>query len=325
MFQIEDGRESFYQWDSNRRLVVNDASINCVHFCNRTDSCSLIVPVYEEGGKRLVEVPNILLQTDWRIRVYGFDKEYTKQSAEFNVFKRTKPADYVYTETEILNWNSIIERLKVVEGMVDEEAIGEAVIAYLSENPIESGATQEEAAQIEQNKTDIQTLKDTTATTEYVDNAVNNLDIPETDLSNYYNKEEVDALIDGIDIPETDLSNYYTKTEIDSKFDELPEPTETDLSGYYNKEEVDTLIDGIDIPTTDLSNYYNKTEVDNLIDAIEIPEGSGSASIEEVYVGTVEPTDESVEIWINPDDTGAEYATKSYVDEMLGVIENGSY
>ena len=79
MFRIQDGRSQFYQWDLDRRLIVEDSSITQVHFCNRTDDCSLVCEVFEEDGVRLVNVPNILLQNNWRINVYAYDKDYTKQ------------------------------------------------------------------------------------------------------------------------------------------------------------------------------------------------------------------------------------------------------
>ena len=43
-----------------------------------------------------------------------------------------------------------------------------------------------------------------------------------------------------------------------------------------------------------------------------------------VYVGNEAPTDDS-NVWIDLDEAPEEYATKQYVNEMLGVIENGSY
>ena len=117
MFIIEDGRDSFYQWDLNRRLIVRDNSITEVHFCNRTDDCSLVVEVYEENGSHYADVPNILLQTDWRINVYAFDSEYTKHSMLFHVNARTKPADYVYTETEVKTWDTLAGQ---IQGAIDE-------------------------------------------------------------------------------------------------------------------------------------------------------------------------------------------------------------
>ena len=114
MFSIEDGRKQFYQWDSNRRLIVADSAINEVHFSNRTDDSSLVCETFVENGITLVNVPNILLQDSWRIHVYAFDKEYTKHEDSYEVIARAKPADYAYTETEVLNWNTISEKVAIM-------------------------------------------------------------------------------------------------------------------------------------------------------------------------------------------------------------------
>ena len=42
MFKIYDGRSEFYQWDLNRKLIISDPTIDEVHFCNKTDNCSLV-------------------------------------------------------------------------------------------------------------------------------------------------------------------------------------------------------------------------------------------------------------------------------------------
>lgn len=98
MFKIQDGRKEFFQWDLNQRLIVDDASINEVHFCNRTDDCSLVCEVYERDGARLVSVPSILLQSDWAIRAYAYCTDHTMYCETFKVRARTKPADYVYID-----------------------------------------------------------------------------------------------------------------------------------------------------------------------------------------------------------------------------------
>jgi hypothetical protein len=120
MFQIENGRDHFFQWDLNQRLIVNDAAINQVHFCNRTDSCSLVVDVYEENGVRLANVPNVLLQTNWDINVYGYcGSSYTKQHVKYKVKARSKPSDYVYTETEVRAWDKLAQDIERTMGDVD--------------------------------------------------------------------------------------------------------------------------------------------------------------------------------------------------------------
>ena len=125
MFSIYDGRSSFYQWDLDRKLIVNDSTIKQVHYCNKTSDCSLVCDVYEENGKLIADVPNILLQTDWKINVYGYDSNYTKYSACFDVVKRSKPADYIYTETECYTVeNAVDEAIKEAQrlGKLDSNA-----------------------------------------------------------------------------------------------------------------------------------------------------------------------------------------------------------
>lgn len=138
MFKIYDGRTHFWQWDSDCKLVFEDSSITQVHFCNRTDECSLVCDVYEENGQFLVDVPNILLQTDWDIHVYAYDSAHTKHEDSFKVRPRSKPADYVYTETEVATWEQLDKRITELESSgVSDEVIAKAVEDYLIENPID--------------------------------------------------------------------------------------------------------------------------------------------------------------------------------------------
>jgi hypothetical protein len=148
LFRIYDGREEFYQWDLDRKLIVDDEAVNQVHYCNRTSDCSLVCEVRTEGNLRVVDVPNIILQTDWKVHAYAYDVNYTKHEELFNIVKRTKPEDYIYTETEVLNYNTLLERIDEID-----ENIGQEVENYLKENPIEvdlSGyATKEDLETIE--------------------------------------------------------------------------------------------------------------------------------------------------------------------------------
>lgn len=159
MFKIYDGRESFFQWDLDRKLIVYDESIKEVHFCNRTEECSLVCETYLESGLTLVDVPNVLLQDNWRINVYAYDGKYTKHCTKFDVLTRSKPADYVYTETECKQWDALENRMEALENSVSTEGINKAVEDYLKENPVEAGATEAQAAQIEENKANIEELR----------------------------------------------------------------------------------------------------------------------------------------------------------------------
>lgn len=63
------------------------------------------------------------------------------------------------------------------------------------------------------------------ATETFVTEAINNIEIPEVDLSNYYNQSETENLIEEaiseIDIPEVDLSGYALETDLNKKADSI--------------------------------------------------------------------------------------------------------
>lgn len=229
MFKIYDGRDKFYQWDVDRKLIIEDATITQVHFCNRTDECSLVCETYQEDGLTLVNVPNVLLQTDWRINVYAYDTNYTKFSECFAVAKRSKPENYIYTETEVLNYNTLLDRMNEID-----ESIGDRVNDYFEENEInidlEGYATEEyvAAAISEIELTPGPAGKDgdpgkdgytPVKGVDYFDGA------PGKDGKDYVlteaDKAEIAEMVDvsGADV---DLSAYYTKDEIDALLADLP-------------------------------------------------------------------------------------------------------
>lgn len=180
--KIYPGEFDLWQWDRGRRLVVDDTDCCQVHFYNGVTQEVLAMEVYEQDGLRVVKVPDILLQVARNLTVYTYKIDdtgaQTRHSQVFTVYARLKPADYVYTEDEIHTWEELEKRVKALEenGALPDEVIAEAVKAYLEENPIEAGATAEEAAQIKKNKKDIQNLSndklDASKLSEAVDDAL---------------------------------------------------------------------------------------------------------------------------------------------------------
>ena len=300
MFKIYDGRQEFYQWDIDRKLIVDDPTITQVHFCNRTDDCSLVCETYVENGLTLVNVPNVLLQTDWRIRAYAYDSFYTKFEKWFEVNARTKPTDYVYTETETLNYNSLLEKMVNIE-----ENIGEAVSDYLEENDITVDLTGY-------------------ATEEYVDAAIKDIELTPgakgdpgyTPIKgiDYDDGEKGDkgdpgyTPVKGVDYFDGDPGVYVSTTEPVSD-DALiwinPEGDPND--DIATKKYVDEAIAAASIgggSETDLSNYYTKAEVNALI-----PSTTGF-----ITMADVKALGYQTETQVN-----------TLINTALGVIENGTY
>lgn len=115
MFEIYDGKTDFTQWDINQKLIVKDQTIKEVHFSNDFAETALICVPYEIDGLLVVDVPNILLQEAMRIYVHAFCGECVRAAANYEVKPRVKPSDYVYTETEVKNYEDLESRLAEVE------------------------------------------------------------------------------------------------------------------------------------------------------------------------------------------------------------------
>lgn len=277
MFKIYDGRERFFQWDLDRQLIVADASISEVHFCNRTDDCSLVCKTYVVDGVTLVNVPNVLLQTAWRIRAYAYDSTYTKFEKCFDVTPRTKPADYVYTETEVLSYETISKRMDAIESDIEGVA-AEIIKEYLEENEITVDLTGY-------------------ATEEYVDNAISTIELtpgPEgkqgpqgiPGKDGYTPVKGVDYF-DG----KNGTNGKDGKNGVDGKtpvkgvdyFDGKDGKDGVDGKDYVlteaDKQEIADMVDvsGADV---DLSDYYTKEEINDII--ANLPTGGDLPSGEEV-------------------------------------------
>ena len=154
---MENHTQQFYQWDTGQYLMVEGAE-TCeeVHFCHGGEEAALVCPVGEDGR---VAVPNVLLQQDGKLWAYLFarkeDGSRTVRSFSFEVMARPKPESYVYTQTEVLDYAYLSQRVENLEG----DGLKNAVTEYLERNPVQAGATREEAEQIRINKEDIVTLR----------------------------------------------------------------------------------------------------------------------------------------------------------------------
>ena len=136
-----------YQWEVGRQLQIipiMGMKVNAVHFSNYGDAEALVVKTKEENGMLIADIPNILLQSGRKLVAYSVniaeDCTETLMECVFSVTPRPKPSDYVYTEVEILNYETLKKRIEEIEkNGVSEEQIASAVEKYLDEHPVDSG------------------------------------------------------------------------------------------------------------------------------------------------------------------------------------------
>lgn len=141
----ENGRTALYQWDTGRKIKIqSEKMVDEVHFSNVLSKGALVVTpkIDAENGAITADIPNILLQTfmviDVWIVCHSENGEYTNNHEKLDVMKRPKPSDYVYTETEVKNWDALERRIKELEdNQASDEVIEEVVESYLEKNPVE--------------------------------------------------------------------------------------------------------------------------------------------------------------------------------------------
>ena len=97
---LTDGRGELYQWDTGRTLTVDDATVTQVHFQNRAYGRTIDVDV--KDGTAII--PDEILQKPGDLRVYAFSgtaaSGFTKVERVFNIVRRNKPNDYMFTPSE---------------------------------------------------------------------------------------------------------------------------------------------------------------------------------------------------------------------------------
>ena len=103
--------KNLYQWDVGRSVKVSDSDATHFHFANQGDSKAVPVEIADGEAK----IPDFLLQTGKTLMAYAVLDGVTLESKSFAVCKREKPADYVYTETEVMTWVALDKRLTAIE------------------------------------------------------------------------------------------------------------------------------------------------------------------------------------------------------------------
>ena len=206
MIEILNGRNCFYQWDINQKIKVNEAAIKEIHYDNGTGT-ALVCSVYDYNGQRVADVPNILLTNYWAIKVYAYCGECVRFENIYEVKKRSKPDDYVYTETEVKRYETLESRIEALEN-----GGGTVVVGAVNSVNGKDGDVVLTAADVGALPDDTVIPVVPTKVSAFTNDAGY---LKQSSLNNYYTKTETNTAIDTAiaAIPKTDLTNYYTKAQ----------------------------------------------------------------------------------------------------------------
>ena len=185
--------DSLYQWDINQELIINGLNLSVapeIHFTNVNMDRAIVRQASTVGGSVKVKIPNSLLQEPFTIKayvgIYEDDTFKVIEKIEIPVIAKTRPFDYA-----LINEDEEVYSFKELENLVINavdhinETIDNSVANYLELHPVTTGATEEQAQQIEENKNNIESIL-----------AVKN---------NYYTKSQIDNMFEGYVMAVADL------------------------------------------------------------------------------------------------------------------------
>ena len=116
-------KDSLWRWDTNRQIRIipeTGATIDEIRFSNIFSETPLKVePKTNENGDIVADIPNILLQDIFQIDVqvimFFNNGKQTIYNTSYKVKNCKKPPEYVYTETEIKNYDDLEKRIEELE------------------------------------------------------------------------------------------------------------------------------------------------------------------------------------------------------------------
>lgn len=109
-YELSNGENRVYQWDRNITITITEPeNVPQVHFKWGGEAAPFAVTDQQ------VTIPPELMQLPKNIVFWAYTPDHTIDMALIPLETRPKPADYVYTPTEIRTWEQLDERIKALE------------------------------------------------------------------------------------------------------------------------------------------------------------------------------------------------------------------
>ena len=126
LFKIYDGRNYFWQWDVDQKLIVLDDTVDEVYFSNRDMVHAIVKEVCtDKDGLRVCNVPDALLTLPKNLvasaQIVDDDGISRLRSVKFAVRQRPIPIDYVASED--FQYSDFTERLEIIEEIIEDSCL----------------------------------------------------------------------------------------------------------------------------------------------------------------------------------------------------------
>ena len=158
--ELSNGLDHVYQWDRDITITITEPeNVPEVHFRWGSKAVPLAVT------NQQVAIPVELMQLPKDLVLWAYTPDHTMDMAKIPLYQRAKPDGYVYTPTEVKTWESLDERIKVLEdgvqgavtsvnGQTGDVTITAAGLGAATESELQT-ATDKVLAQVTQSTTEI--------------------------------------------------------------------------------------------------------------------------------------------------------------------------
>ena len=254
---IQDGRDSFYTFDSNRILLLtatDEEQINQVEFSTEeaggTDTWTVDV-LEQEDGVKFVQVPNEFLNGDYtRLVCYAValdsKGEFTRQKEVFRIKYRPQPEDWFLTYSERVTFASIKALTEQYKSNASDSA--ELASKYAENNEdvaVEPGKYSAKHWSIKSNKK-YEEIRSYVGSASDPESALGSIESARANAVSDVEKQETDSI--------EAVGTYTSNTAIPS-VSQYVEGTAKPALKTYGEQQVDSYVNGTSKP--ELDRYVN--------------------------------------------------------------------
>ena len=262
---IQDGRDSFYTFDSNRILLLtatDEEQIKQVEFSTEeaggTETWTKDV-LEQEDGVKYVQVPNEFLNGDYtRLVCYAValdsKGEFTRQKEVFRIKYRPQPEDWFLTYSERVTFASIKALTEQYKSNASDSA--ELASKYAENNEdvaVESGKYSAKHWSIKSNKK-YEEIRSYVGSASDPESALGSIESARANAVSDVEKQETDSI--------EAVGTYTSNTAIPS-VSQYVEGTAKPALNTYGEQQVDSYVNGTSKP--ELDRYVNN-EKKNVLD-----------------------------------------------------------
>lgn len=196
---VRDGAQFVWQWQPKEHIVLEGYPDGVfVRYANCDTVEAPVVQTRRDGGKLIADIPPELMMTDKDITIYVCNEDGIVHCHFLSVVSAPKPESYIYEPVEVLRYDTLAERIRLIEewiasggsgpggGGIQEET-DPTVPDWAKQSKKPSYTAQEVGALPAETKIPAKT-SDLTNDAGFITKSV-------ADLTNYYTKTQTEDLI----------------------------------------------------------------------------------------------------------------------------------